>query len=165
MKKLIALAVIMLLPLGAFAQEKIAYVNTQEILMAMPEVNEMNKKLETLNEEYTTELKRMEEEYTKKYEAFVAQQDSLTENIKLRRMQELEDIQQRIQNTYQMAQQDLPKKQEELYMPIQQKMMDAIRAVGNEKGYTYILNPQALLFTSDAAVNATPFVKTKLGLQ
>lgn len=164
MKKLIALAVIMLLPLGAFAQDKIAYVNTQEILAAMPELNEMEKKLADLNEEYSSELKRMEEEYTKKYEEYIAQQESMTENIKLRRMQELQDIQDRVQNVYQMAQQDMPKKQEELFAPIQQKMMDAIRAVGNEKGYTYILNPGALLFYSDKAENATPFVKTKLGL-
>lgn len=164
MKKLIALAVIMLLPLGAFAQDKIAYVKTQEIIMAMPELDEMEKKLTSLNEEYTSELKRMEEEYTKKYETYIAQQDSLTENIKLRRMQELQDIQDRIQNVYQMAQQDMPKKQEELFAPIQQKMMDAINAVGKEKGYTYILNPGALLYTSDRAEDATPLVKAKLGL-
>ena len=41
MKKLIAL-LLMILPLGAIAQEvKIAYVKTQEVFMAMPEVSEI----------------------------------------------------------------------------------------------------------------------------
>lgn len=165
MKKLIALVVVMLLPLGAIAQElKIAFVNTQEIMMAMPELADMNKKLEDLNLEYTNELKKMEDEYTKKSEAYVAEQETLTENIKLRRMQEIQELQQRMEQFYQVAQQELPKKQEELFVPIQQKMMDAIRAVGNEKGYTYILPPNAVLFTGNSAVDATPFVKAKLGL-
>jgi len=167
MKKLIALVVVMLLPLGMFAQDaKIAYVNTQEIMAAMPEMADMEKKLADLNEEYTAELKKMDEEYTKKYQDYIAAQDSLTENIKLRRMEELEHMQQRMQQLYQTAQQDIPRKQEELYMPVYQRMMDAVKAVGNEKGYTYILslNQNNLLYTGANALDATPFVKTKLGL-
>ena len=87
MKKLIVL-LLMILPLGAIAQEvKIAYVKTQEVFMAMPEVSEMEKKLADLNEKYKGELKLMQDEYQKKYADFIQQQDSLTENIKLRRMQ------------------------------------------------------------------------------
>ncbi|MDH6534122.1 outer membrane protein [Parabacteroides sp. PM5-20] len=165
MKKLIALAVIMLLPLGAIAQEvKIAYVNTQEIMMAMPELSDMEKKLADLNESYTSELKRMEEDYNRKTQEYIAAQDSLTENIKLRRMQEIEGMRERMEQVYQMGQQEMSKKQEELFAPIQQKMMDAIKSVGNEKGYTYILNPASILYTGDAAIDATPFVKTKLGI-
>ena len=93
MKKLI-IFLMMILPLGAFAQDvKIAFVKTQEVIMAMPEVSAMEKTMTELNEKYKTELKQMQEEYQKKYSDFVAQQDSLTENIKLRRMQEIQDIQ------------------------------------------------------------------------
>lgn len=165
MKKLIVL-LFMILPLGAFAQEvKIAFVNTQEIFMAMPEVSAMEKQMADLNERYKSELKQMQDEYTKKYSDFVAQQDSLTENIKLRRMQEVQDMQGRMDNFMQVAQQDVQKKQQELVQPIQQKMMDAIKAVGSEKGYTCILDPQVLLYTGSNAIDATSFVRTKLGLK
>lgn len=164
MKKLIVL-LLMILPLGAIAQEvKIAYVNTQEVFMAMPEVSTMEKQMADLNEKYKLELQQMQEEYKKKYADFVAQQDSLTENIKLRRMQEIEDIQGRMDNFVQVAQQDVQKKQQELLQPIQQKLQDAIQKVGAEKGYTYIVDPAALLYRSDNATNATPFVRAKLGL-
>ena len=164
MKKLIVL-LFMMLPLGVFAQEvKIAFVNTQEVFMAMPEVSDMEKKMAELNEKYKIELNQMQEEYKKKYSDFVAQQDSLTENIKLRRMQEIQDIQGRMDNFMQVAQQDVQKKQQELLQPIQEKLQKAIKDVGTEKGYTYIIDPAALLFTGSNAIDATQFVRSKLGL-
>ena len=89
MKKLIVL-LLMLLPFaGAMnAQEaKIAFVNAGEIFTMMPEFKDMQKKMEDLNAKYKTELETMNSEYQKKYSDFIAQQDSLTENIKVRRMQ------------------------------------------------------------------------------
>ena len=167
MKKLIAL-LLMLLPFaGAVnAQEvKIAFVNTQEVFMALPEVADMQKKLEDLNAKYKKELATMQGEYQKKYSDFIAQQDSLTENIKVRRMQEVQDMQQRMDNFVQVAQQDVAKQQQDLLTPIQQKIQDAIKAVGAEKGYTYIIDPQVLLYQGSNAIDATQFVKAKLGLK
>lgn len=167
MKKLIAL-LLMLLPFaGAVnAQEvKIAFVNTQEVFMALPEVADMQKKLEDLNAKYKKELETMQGEYQKKYSDFIAQQDSLTENIKVRRMQEVQDMQQRMDNFVQVAQQDVAKQQQDLLTPIQQKIQDAIKAVGAEKGYTYIIDPQVLFYQGSNAIDATQFVKAKLGLK
>ena len=132
--------------------------------MAMPEVSNMEKQMADLNEKYKVELKQMQDEYQKKYSDFVAQQDSLTENIKLRRMQEIQDIQARMENFMQVAQQDVQKKQQELLQPIQAKLQKAIQDVGSEKGYTYIIDPAALLFTGSNAIDATQFVRAKLGL-
>ena len=132
--------------------------------MAMPEVSEMEKKMADLNEKYKGELQLMQDEYQKKYAAFIQQQDSLSENIKLRRMQEIQDIQARIDNFVQVAQQDVQKKQQELLMPIQEKLQKAIKDVGAENGYTYIVDPAALLYTGPNAIDATPLVRKKLGL-
>lgn len=166
MKKLI-IFLLMILPLGVFAQEaKIAIVNSNEILAIMPEITAMQGQLKELNDQFAKEMKTMEDEWTNKYNTFIAQQDSLTENIKAKRMQELQDIQDRVQNFQQVAQQDMSKKQQELLTPIQDKLRNAIKAVGDEKGYTYIFdnNPGIVLYTGNAAVDATPFVKAKLGL-
>ncbi|MDR0756627.1 MAG: OmpH family outer membrane protein [Tannerella sp.] len=165
MKKIVVLS-LMLLPLTLFAQEvKIAIVNTNEIISQMPEVADMQKQLADLNAQYEKELKVMEDEYTKKYSEYIAQQDSLTENIKLRRQQDIQELQTRFQNYIPIAQQDMEKKQSELFAPIQEKLEKAIKAVGDEKGYTYILNPQVLLYKSDNAIDATAFVKEKLGIR
>ena len=165
MKKLV-IFLLMMFPLGLFAQEsKIAIVNTQEVMMAMPEFTDMQKQMQEMEANYQKELKVMSDEYEKKYSDFIAQQDSLTENIRLRRMQELEDIQQRSQNFIQVSQQDFQKKQGELLTPIQEKLRNAIAAVGTETGYLYILDPQIVLYKSDTAIDATAQVKAKLGIQ
>jgi hypothetical protein len=164
MKKLI-IFLLMMLPLGVFAQEsKIAIVNTQEVIQAMPEFATMQKQMADMEAKYKNEMQVMQDEYYKKYSDFVAQQDSLTENIKMRRMQELQDMEQRTQNFIQISQQDFQKKQGELFTPIQDKLKNAIKAVGDEKGYTYILDPQIVLYQGNTAVDATQFVKAKLGI-
>lgn len=166
MKKLIIL-LLMILPLGVFAQElKIAYVNTQELITALPDFTSMQKQLADMDTKYQSELKVMQDEYEKKYTAFVAEQDSLTENIKMRRMQDIQDLQERTNNFVQIARQDFEKKQQELFVPIQDKVKKAIKAVGDEKGYTYIIdnNPQIVLYTGTTSVDATQFVKAKLGI-
>ena len=165
MKKLV-IFLLMMFPLGLFAQEsKIAIVNTAEVMQAMPEFADMQKQMQEMEANYQKELKVMSDEYEKKYSDFIAQQDSLTENIRLRRMQELEDIQQRSQNFIQVSQQDFQKKQGELLTPIQEKLRNAIAAVGKENGYLYILDPQIVLYKSDTAIDATAQVKAKLGIQ
>ena len=164
MKKLI-IFLLMMLPLGVFAQEsKIAIVITQEVIQAMPEFATMQKQMADMEAKYKNEMQVMQDEYNKKYSDFVAQQDSLTENIKMRRMQELQDMEQRTQNFIQISQQDFQKKQGELFTPIQDKLKNAIKAVGDEKGYTYILDPQIVLYQGNTAVDATQFVKAKLGI-
>ena len=156
----------MMLPLSIFAQEsKIAIVNTDEVIQVMPEFIDMQKQMADMEKKYQAEMKVMEEEYKKKYSDYMAQQDSLTEKIKIRRMQELQDMEQRLQNFVQITQQDIQKKQQELYIPIQDKVRNAIKAVGDEKGYTYVIEPQIVIYTGSGAIDATDFVKTKLGLK
>lgn len=166
MKKFIILLLIAL-PMGLTAQEvKIAFVNAGEVYEKLPEMAKIQSELSALNDAYNKELKDMQDEYQRKTAAYLSQQDSLTENIKLRRMQEIEDIRQRTDNLVTTAQQDMEKKRQELFRPVQEKIMKAINDVGTEKGYTYIIDPQVLLYHNpNTAIDATPFVKTKLGLQ
>ncbi len=166
MKKLIV-SMLMLFPLGLVAQEvKIAMVNTNEIFTVMPEVSVMENELAAMAKQYEQELKIMEDEYTRKYTDYMAQGDSLTDNIKQLRMQEIQDLQSRIENFYVMANETRSKKQEELMVPIREKIQKAIDVVGEENGYTYILNPGALLYMNKkAAVDATDKVKAKLGIK
>ena len=167
MKKLI-ISLFFLLPGLLFAQEiKIAHVNFQEVLLAMPEIPNIEKEIAKVTEGYQKELELMQGDYQKKYMDYVAQQDSLTENIKLRRQQEIQDLQERLSSLYELAQKDVPEKRQKLIQPVQEKVLKAIKDVGDEKGYTYILSmePALFLYTGTSAVDATPLVKAKLGLK
>ena len=166
MKKLIILLV-MFLPfcLKAEQAQKIAYVNVGEVMMAMPEADKAEKDLVAFRENLTKELNTMQDEFNKKYQAYVAERDSLTENIRLKRESDLTDLQQRTQNYMQQADSEYKAKQEELFKPIQDKVASAIKAVGDEKGYTFIITPEVLLYVNPNAENATAAVKAKLGIQ
>ena len=167
MKKLI-IFLLMILPLGVFAQEaKVAIVNSQEIMMAMPEITAMQETMKQMNDKYAGEMKTMEDEFQKKYTDYIAQQDSMTENIKLRRTQELEDIRQRVENFTQVAQQDMNKKQQELLAPIQDKLRNAIKAVGAAEGVIYIfdLARTPIPYVGAQSIDLTAKVKAQLGIK
>ena len=92
-------------------------------------------------------------------------QETLPENLKLRRQQDLNAIQERFQNLMALFQEDSEKEQAKLMTPIQEKLQKAIEAVGQEQGYTVIIPTTALLYVGNSAIDATPLVKAKLGLK
>lgn len=164
MKKLIILLMV-LLPLGVVAQElKMAHVNYNSVLSALPEIPGVEKALSDLREMYDKELKTMNDEYTKKYEEFVRQQDELTENIKLRRMQEIQDLQERMENVVNVATQDIQQKQQELIQPLHEKVTKAIQQVAEENKYSYVADTQYFIYVGNNAIDATEQVRKKLGL-
>ena len=150
----------------ANAQAKFGHVNTQEIMQALPDVTKAQNELKALAEQYDADLKSMQDELQKKADAFDKEQGTLPENIKQRRQQELQDMYQKIQQSYQDNQQALAKAQQDKMQPIQQKVMDAITAVGKEGGFVYIMEIGSQLYISTTlSTDVTAQVKTKLGLK
>lgn len=49
--------------------------------------------------------------------------------------------------------------------PVQEKLINAIKAVGTEGGFTMILPLGTAAFTSNDVIDVTPLVKTKLGVK
>ncbi|MDR1436574.1 MAG: OmpH family outer membrane protein [Candidatus Symbiothrix sp.] len=150
---------------GAIAQEiKIAYLNSSEVITAMPEFLQMQDTLQKTKDAIDAELKILEDEYNKKYTAFMAESETLVESIRIRRLQEIQDIEQRAQTFNQQSQQTLQQLQQNLFVPIQQKVKDTIEAVGAENNFTYVVDAATLLYISPQSIDATPLVKKKLGL-
>ena len=167
MKKLIICAICAICGFTtANAQAKFGHVNTQEIMQALPDVTKAQNELKALAEQYDADLKSMQDELQKKADAFDKEQATLPENIKQRRQQELQDMYQKIQQSYQDNQQALAKAQQDKMQPIQQKVMEAITAVGKEGGYVYIMEMGSQLYISSTlSTDVTAAVKTKLGLK
>ncbi len=157
---LIALAIPTLM-----SAQKLGHINTQELFQQMPELNEIKAKMDTLQGMYENQIAAMQEEFNRKVQDFQQTQATMTDGVREFRQQELADLEQRIQTFYQTAQQDIQKKQQEYLMPVHEKMSKAIQQVGQEKGYTYILDTAALLYVSPDASDIMPEVKAKLGLK
>ena len=163
MKKLI-LMLAMVLPMLASAQ-KLGHINSQELFAQMPELKVVEQKLDSLNKEYEALLTTMQEEYQKKLSDYQQKQATMTDAIRQISEEEIMSLQQRIQTTYQTAQQDVQKKERELLVPIQSKMVKAIQEVGAANGYTYIFDTAATLYVGADAINLMSEVKKALGIQ
>ena len=167
-KKLI-IAVLCCLPMGMMAQTTLKFgtVNSAEVIAAMPERAAAEQQLQDLSKKYEDEFVKIQEEFTKKYKEYMALGDTIPETIRARRMQEVQDSQSRIESFREMATQDIQKQQEALFAPVQQKLMDAIKAVGAEGKYTYIfdLAYPIVIYQGAPSEDVTPLVKAKLGLK
>ena len=89
----------------------------------------------------------------------------IPETIKQRREQELNELGQKIQTFEQVANQDIQQQQQKLMAPIYEKINTAIKAVGDENGYTYILEDSQVIYKNPTANDVTPLVKAKLNLK
>lgn len=165
-KLLLALAVV--LPLSAFAQ-KFGTVDTEAILTAMPETTTARQQLDEASKKYEAEYQKLNEELNKLYTDFQAiQNDKETPDaIKDRRMQEIQDKGQKVEQFRQQATQDLQRQNEQLMAPILQKITEAIKSVGKEGSFTFIFpnEPSLLLYQGTDVTDVTPLVKTKLGIK
>lgn len=170
MKKIIGIVIVLLFAASmSFAQPglKIGHINTQELLQAMPETDSAQTKLEKMQKELQSQLEVMQVELNNKYQDYLSKRDSYSELVRQTKEDELQNIQQRIQQFAQNADQDLQKKRSELYKPILDKANKAIEEVAKENGFTYILDLSSgvVLFHSDSSLDILPLVKAKLNLK
>jgi len=165
MKKLL-LMFLMCAPIAAFAQ-KFGHVNAQEIIQVMPDYTKAKNEIDALQKQYEDDLKSMQDELTKKSQAYEKEQATLPDNIKQRREQELQEMYQKIQQSYQDNQQALAKASQEKMQAITTKVIDAIKQVGQAGGYAYIMDVAGGVpyISTTLSTDVTADVKAKLGLK
>lgn len=168
-KKLIVL-LLAIAPFVAFAQtSKIAYVNAGEIFNIMPEIDEVENQLSKKQEEITKSGQALEAEFNKKAEEFQKTLDTASESTKADQQKQLEQIQERYQMFQQNSYKEMQELQQKLLAPLQEKISKAIKEVGDEKGYAYIIDISTqnspIVYINDASEDATSLVKTKLGIK
>ncbi|MDR1004384.1 MAG: OmpH family outer membrane protein [Prevotellaceae bacterium] len=166
MKKIVLLAIVFAFPLGAMAQ-KFAHMNSQEIIVSMPEYIKAEADLQALYKELQNEMLRTEDEFNKKYQEYQQQMDSLPKNILERRQKELDDMRTRQLQFQQEADRTMQKAQSDALAPITKKLDEAIQAIGRTDAYTYIfdLARTPIPYVGTDSVDITAKIKTQLGIK
>lgn len=165
MTKRTILALLIALPLSIFAQ-KFGIINIESIMQGMPEYTAMQNQIAEASKKYEDEFGKLKAEIDKKMTEYQQlDQDATTpQAIKERRIQEIQELDQKAQQFLNSAQQDLQRLQMQLGMPIQQKVLDATKAIGQEGGYVFIF-PQGISFYEGSMVeDVTPIVAKRLGV-
>ena len=169
MKKLLGLTLLAVAAFGisTASAQKFARINSQEVVFAMPELNEIQKNLEALEKDWAEQLEQIQVEFNNKMADYEKNQATMAATIKQMKQQELQQLQQRFAEFQQFAQQDFQKKEAELLEPVQQKAQDAINKIAKANGFIVVFNtavPSLIYFDESHLVDIAPLVKKELGI-
>ena len=154
-------------PMSLCAQ-KFAHFNTADIIPSMKEYTTAMEELQSMQKQYEDDMKLMQDVLQKKSEEYQKEQANLLENVRQRREQELNDLYTRLQQSYQDNQAALQKAEAEKMNEIREKVMAAIKKIGEDGGYVYIVDTSSgvIPFVSTTlSTDITEQVKKELGIQ
>ncbi len=143
---------------------KLGHIDSQALLSVMPERNTAQNELKKFAEDLQDQMEIMQVEYNKKLNELNTKKDSLSDFLLKEKQKELLGLQQRIQEFQVNAQQELQKKEADLFKPIMEKAQKAIKEVAQEGGFTYIFDSNSLLYLSENSIDILGLVKKKLGI-
>ena len=119
---------------------KVAHVDTQALVEAMPEMKAAQSQLEKLQKTYDTEIKAMGRELETKAKQYEVEASTKTDEVNRTRMEEIQGMQNNIGAYRNQALQDLQKKEVDILKPILEKARTAIQTVARSQGYQYVLD-------------------------
>ncbi len=122
--------------------QKFGHVNSQLLLDTLPETAVAQAELEAINLEFERELQLQQADLETLVTQIQAMQadPAVSDFTKQSKISKYESDQQRLQETYTVAQKQLAAKEQELLAPIIEKARQAIKEVGKENGFVYIFD-------------------------
>ena len=165
MKKLIIVVAAIIATHCSFAQQKLGYLNSTEIMQAMPEYKTMSESIEKKKMEYSKIMETMYAEYDKKTKELQAD-PNMAKPLQDSKVQELKDLEKRMNDFQQKAQSDLQAYAQEIAKPLQAKFQSVVKEVAKEQGFSYIFDLAAnnvVYYPETGGFDLSPIVKSKLG--
>lgn len=142
--KHVKLFLIALITLGTVslsnAQSKIAHISTQELIEAMPDYQDARSQISKLQDSYSSQIEDMYKELQEKSKKYESEAPDQNDEENQKRMQDLQESNERVRNFQQSAQKELGEKQESLMKPLLDKAKSAIEKVAEQEGYEYVLD-------------------------
>ena len=126
-------------PLTVFAQ-KFGHVDAQAVMQSLPEFIKARGEIEALAKQYENDMKAMQDEIQRKSDEYDKSKSTMNATQQQEVETNLQQMIQKFQQAYQDNQQALQKAQQEKMQPIMNKIMTAIKNVGKDGGYVYIMD-------------------------
>ena len=126
-----------------FADVKIGYIDSNEIMTKFEEVRQVQVSLEKEQRKLQAEMENLIQQVDSLNQEYDRQRLLMSDSRRLEKEQELTRLQQQIQK-FQMdkfgPEGELYRKQAQLMKPVLTKVDKAIQAVGDERGFDYIMD-------------------------
>ena len=168
MKKTFIIALLAFFSLALSAQTvKFGHINTSELVSLMSESDSARVQLQAYQKELIEEMETMQTEYNNKLNTYQQKQATWTAAIKESKEAEILEMQQRLQQFQQTAQQDLAQLENNLYAPIVAKAREAVSKIAKDKGLLFVfeLSANPVVYYNEAqSVDLLPLAKAALGV-
>ena len=166
MKKFFLIAAMAVMSVAAGAQNfKWAYVDFNELVMLMPEMDSARATMEENQKTNEEILVAMYEEYQTKYQQYQQKAESWTPAIRESKEKEIMDIQTRLEQTQQSLQQELQQLQQQLQAPIYEKAQNTVNELAKAQGMALVFEKSSLLYLDPAqGTDLTPAARKALNI-
>ena len=166
MKKIFLIAAMAVMSVAANAQNlKFAYVDFNEVIMLMPEMDQARATLEENQKTNEEILMAMYEEYQTKAQQFQQKASTWTPAIRESKEREIMDIQTRLEQTQQSLQQEMQQLQNSLQAPIYEKAQNTVNEIAKAKGIAAVFEMGSLLYVDPAQlINLTAEARVALNI-
>lgn len=146
--------------------QKFGHITSEMLLQAMPEFDSAQQKVQDLRTQYDLDIENMQVEINKKIEEFNQSESIMSDLIREAKASEIQEMQVRLQNYAQTAQQDLQQQSSVMIQPVMDKARTAINEVAKENSLLYVfdLSQGNPIYTSEESLDLMPLVRAKLGL-
>jgi outer membrane protein len=145
---------------------KFGHIDLNALIQIMPERAAAESELSNFQKDMEDVLSEMQQNYQAKLKELEQLSQDVSQIKRDVKIDELQNIQQRIQNYRITAQEQIQEKYEELLKPIYDKAMEAIGEVAKERDLIYVFNVSSnvLLYKSNQSIDILPYVKQKLNI-
>ena len=165
-KSLIITAIALIGFSTASQAQKVAHINSSQLVESLPQLDSINKQLENLGKEYQQMLDAISKELEDKQSYWTSSPQTDPSILALRQSQ-YEKLATRYQSTQQEAQKALGEKQTELMKPLLENVKKVVQEVAKEKGYTYVFDSSdgGGMIYGDPSHDLMTAVKAKLNIK
>ena len=164
MKRIIIIAAMALMSVSAFAQ-KLAYVDFNEIVMLMPEMDAARATLEENSKTNEEILMSMYQEYQTKMQQYEQKAATWTQSVREIKEKEIMEIQSRLEQTQQSLQQELQQLQQQLQAPIVEKATTVVNELAKSLGVAAVFEKASFLYIDEAQMeDLTPAARQALNI-
>lgn len=151
--------VMVLAGLTAYAQSgattmKFGFLSYDSVRQSMKEYAEMQQQVATMRSAYEAEMKRVEDDFNKKYEEFLDGQQNFPKTILQKRQSELQEMLDKNIAFKNESQRILNETEAQLLESINLMVKICVQQVGQKHGYAFILNTDA---------DALPWLNPEMG--
>ena len=149
------------------AQQKVGWIDSQEIMKQLPEAVEAQGKLDALVAQWQGEINKLQTQLQQEADDYQKRRLILPEQARIQEENKLSDMQKKISDlrNQRFGQNgDLFQQQNAIMRPVQEKIMQAIQEVAKDEGYDYIFDKsgQVLLMYANDKYDVTQLVLDKL---